>query len=169
MPWKCATCGVDHDDLPTCFGCEAPWRELVAESEFESRVELTRDQCVIDGSVFFVRGHLEIPIAGHPETLALAVWSSLSEQSFCHMCDRWDVEDRHHDPAYFGWLSSRLPVYPDTVNLKLSVQTSPRGSVPQFTTEQTDHPLSVDQHHGISIDRWREIAHGFMEHFKVTS
>ena len=124
MPWKCATCGVEHDDLPTCFGCEAPWRELVAESEFESRVELTRDQCVVDGSVFFVRGHLEIPIVGHPETLVLAVWSSLSEQSFCHMCDRWNDDDRHYDPPYFGWLSSRLPVYPDTVNLKLSVQTN---------------------------------------------
>ena len=162
MPWKCATCGIEHEDLPGCFGCEAPWRELVPEAEFEGRVDLNRDQCVVDERVFFIRGHLPIPILGTDETLELAVWSSLSEKSFLHMCDRWTDGDRGSDPPYFGWLSSRLPGYPETVNIKLSVQSRSPGLVPIFTTEQTGHPLAVDQHRGITVERWHFLVHEFM-------
>lgn len=165
MTWKCKICDSLQDELPTCFGCEAPWREFVESAhEFEQRVELTNDQCVVDEKHFFIRGHLEIPIVGRSETLALAVWSSLSETSFLHMTGRWNDADRENDPPYFGWLSSRLPFYPDTVNLKLSVQSQAPGWVPLFTTEPTNHPLSVDQHQGITIERWHELAHTFMGH-----
>jgi hypothetical protein len=37
---------------------------LVAEGEFEQRVALTKDQCIVDGKVFFIRGHIELPIVG---------------------------------------------------------------------------------------------------------
>lgn len=165
MPWKCNLCDACHDGEPTCFGCEAPWRAFVAsENEFEQRVELTRDQCVVDEKFFFVRGHLVIPIIGNSEPLELAVWASLSEKSFRHMCDRWSDADRENDAPYFGWLSSYLPVYPDTVNLKLSVQSRAPGLVPLFTTEPTDHPLAVDQHQRISVERWHELAHAFLGH-----
>lgn len=163
MSWKCHTCGLAHEELPTCFGCEAPWRELVPEAEYEQRVELTKDQCVVDGKTFFVRGHLSIPITGHTQTLELAVWSSVSEQSFCHMCDRWDDADRGEDPPYFGWLCSRLPGYPETLHLKLSVQSRAPGLVPLFQTEPGPHPLAVDQHEGITIERWHELVHAFVD------
>lgn len=164
MSWKCHTCGSTHEDLPTCFGCEAPWRDLVPEAEREQRVDLTQDQCVVDEKHFFIRGHLCIPIIDPPQTqmLELAVWSSLSEKSFCHMCDRWEDADRGDDPPYFGWLSSRLPGYPDTLHLKLSVQNRAPGLVPLLFTEHTEHPLSMDQHNGITVERWHELVHVFM-------
>lgn len=94
MTWKCHTCGLERDEVPDCFGIEAPWRALGPEHEFSNRVELTVDQCVVDRQTFFVRGHIEIPIHNHPEPLSFSVWSSLSEQSFVHMCERWDALDR---------------------------------------------------------------------------
>lgn len=159
MNWKCPTCAEEPADLALCFGSEAPWRELVSESEFAQRVDLTRDQCVVDEKAFFVRGHIEIPIVGHSETLAFSVWTSLSEKSFLHMCDRWLSPDRAGDTPYFGWLSSSIPVYPDTINLKLSVQSRAPGLVPLFTVERCNHPLSFDQQHGISMRRWHELVH----------
>jgi hypothetical protein len=159
MIWQCPDCGRTHDDLPVCFGIEAPWRALVPEKEFDSRVELTPDQCVVDESQFFVRGHIEIPIHGHDEPLSFSVWSSLSEQSFLHMCDRWEEPDRGLDPPYFGWLCNSIHVYPSTLHLKLSVQSRAQGLTPLFTVEPTDHPLAIDQHHGITIARWHELAH----------
>jgi hypothetical protein len=159
MGWKCKTCGVEHDDVPSCFGIEAPWGALVPEEEFAQRVELTADQCVIDDKVFFVRGHIEIPIHESPELLAFSVWSSLSETSFLHMCERWEATDRAFDPPYFGWLSSSVHVFPNSLHLKLSVQSRRPGLTPLFIVEPSDHPLSIAQHQGISIERWHELAH----------
>jgi hypothetical protein len=159
MTWKCRTCGLEHDDVPNCFGIEAPWRALVPKHEFSKRVELTADQCVVDRQTFFVRGHIEIPIHNHPEPLSFSVWSSLSKQSFVHMCERWDAPDRASDPPYFGWLCSQIVVYPSTIHLKLSVQSRPPGLTPLFTLEPTEHPLAIDQDQGISIKRWHELAH----------
>lgn len=162
MNWKCATCGKEEVDLPLCFGAEAPWRFLVPESEFTDRVDLTKDQCVVAEKAFFIRGHIEIPIHGQPEPLAYSVWSSLSEKSFLHMSDRWVSKDRASDAPYFGWLSSSTPVYPDTIHLKLSVQSRAPGLTPLFAVELTDHPLSQDQRHGITAQRWHEIAHSLL-------
>lgn len=159
MTWTCQTCGVEHADIPLCFGIEAPWRAFVPEAEFNQRVQLTPDRCIIDRQHFFIRGHIEIPIHNYPEPLAFAVWSSLSEKSFLHMSERWEAPDRASDPPYFGWLCSPIAVYPSTIHLKLSVQSRPPGLTHIFTLEPTEHPLAIDQRNGISIDRWHQIAH----------
>jgi hypothetical protein len=36
------------------------------------------------------------------------VWSSLGEDSFERMADRWHAPDRDRDPPYFGWLCSPI-------------------------------------------------------------
>lgn len=161
MTPKCQTCGNAHEEIPTCFGIDTPpWRDMdIPESELDARVDATRDQCVVDDQHFFVRGHIDIPIHGFHEPLTFSVWSSLSEQSFLHLSNRWDDCDRDSDPPYFGWLSSPIWIYPSTINLKLSVQSRKPGLTPLFTVEPTDHPLAMDQHHGISIERWHELAH----------
>ncbi|MBS0266089.1 MAG: DUF2199 domain-containing protein [Planctomycetes bacterium] len=142
-----------------CFGIDAPWRALVPEIEFERRVHLNADLCVVDEQHFFIRGHIEIPIHDYPEPLAFSVWSSLSESSFHHMGERWEAPDRAFDPPYFGWLCSPIACYPSTIHLQLSVQSRPAGYTPLFTVEPTQHPLALEQHNGISIERWHEIAH----------
>ena len=162
MKWQCSICGVEHETVPLCFASEPPWRALLPESEFEQRVKLTVDQCVVDEKHFFIRGHIEIPIHEYPESLAFSVWSSLSEQSFVHMAERWDAPDRESDPPYFGWLCSSISVYPQTIHLKLSVQSRAPGLVPLFTVEPSDHALSMDQRNGITIERWKEMAHHLM-------
>jgi hypothetical protein len=159
MSWKCKTCGLEHDDLPLCFGFDAPWPMLVPEDEFDRRVELFPDLCMVDGTAFFIRGHIEIPIIDHPDSFCLSVWSSLSKESYEHVKDRWVSPDRGNDPPYSGYLSSAIPVYPDTIHLKLAVQTREPGLIPLMTVEQNKHPLALDQHRGISIQRWHELAH----------
>jgi hypothetical protein len=161
--WKCPVCGAKHSEIPLCFGSEAPWWMLVPEAEFEKRVELTKDQCVVDEKHFFIRGHIEIPIRDCSHQFSFSVWSSLSEQSFLHMSERWESPDRETDTPYFGWLSSSIRIYPDTINLKLSVQSRALGLVPLFTLEPTNHPLSLDQRNGISVERWHRIAHELLD------
>jgi hypothetical protein len=159
MSWKCTICGIEHPDAPPSFGIEAPWRAFVPEVEFSRRVELSADQCVVDGKTFFIRGIIQIPVRNSSQTLDFSVWSSLGEQSFRHMCDRWECCDREYDPPYFGWLCSPINVYPNTVHLKLSVQPRRPGLAPLFTVEPTAHPLAIDQREGITPARLNEIAH----------
>lgn len=124
--WTCVICKSEHSSLPLCFAAEAPWRALAAEAEFDDRVELTKDQCVVDGRHFLIRGHVELPIIATTDTLAWSVWCSLSEKSFRHMTERWEDPARDGD-GYFGWPSSPIPVYPSTIHLKTNVRPEARS------------------------------------------
>ncbi|WP_083805523.1 DUF2199 domain-containing protein [Asticcacaulis excentricus] len=144
--------------MPLCFGIDAPWRAFAADDEFERRVFLNKDQCVVDDRHFFIRGHIRIPILKKQDYLEFSVWSSLSEDSFCHMSDRWDALDRADDTPYFGWLCSPIRSYGSVIELPLSVQCREPGLVPIFTVTQKDHPLAIDQSNGITIAQWHKMA-----------
>lgn len=58
----------------------------------------------------------------------------------------------------FGWLATRLPYEPDTINLKTMVYIRRVGIRPYIELEPTDHPLAVEQRRGITIGRVQEIA-----------
>ncbi len=156
--WTCKLCGAQSEEAPFCFGAEAPWRELVAEGDFEKRVELTKDQCVVHDKAFFIRGHVEIPILGLDEPFRWSVWCSLSEPSHQRVCERWDDSSRKGD-SYFGWLSTDIPTYPNTINLESTVLSRELGRVPLVIIQECDNPLFADQEKGISLDRTHEIAH----------
>ena len=59
---------------------------------------------------------------------------------------------------YFGWLSSSVPGYPETLKLETMVHTRAVGVRPRIELEPTDHPLAVEQREGITRERVREIA-----------
>ncbi len=155
----CATCGTFHAELPMCYGVPAPdyWEILPAE-EREQRGEMNTDLCIIDHTDFFVRGHLEIPVQDSEEVFIYAVWVSLSEKNFARTLELWEKPEREKEPPYFGWLSTSLPGYPETLNLKTMVHTRAVGVVPFIELEPTDHPLAIEQRQGISRDRIQEIA-----------
>ena len=154
--YVCATCGAFHAELPLCYGTPAPdlWETLSAAEQGE----LTPDLCSIDHASFFVRGHLEIPIQGTDELFIYAVWVSLSETNFARTRALWNDTARAQEPPYFGWLSTSLPGYPETLNLKTLVHTRAVGQVPRIELEPTDHPLAVEQREGITWEGIREIA-----------
>jgi hypothetical protein len=86
------------------------------------------------------------------------VWVSLSLENFERMLELWETPGRESEPPYFGWLSTALPCYPDTLNLKTHVHTRPVGERPFIELEPTDHPLAVEQRNGITMARVREIV-----------
>lgn len=160
MPgFRCRRCGELHDELPMHYGptAPAPWF-MIPEEEREQRCLLSSDQCIIDDKHFFIVGNLEIPVAGVPERFSWDVWVSLSEKSFARACALWDKQGRESEPPYFGWLSTALPCYPDTLLLKTMVHTREVGVRPRIELEPTDHPLAVEQREGITLARVQEIA-----------
>jgi hypothetical protein len=157
--FTCHHCGGVHEGLPFSFGADAPiYYYGIPEAERERRTSLTSDQCVIDGEHYFVRGCLDVRILDSAEIFSWGVWVSLNERNFTRMTELWNTAGRESEPPLFGWLSSRLPGYPDTTILKTQVHTRPIGERPFIELEASDHPLSVEQRSGITFARARQIA-----------
>ncbi|MEK3983552.1 DUF2199 domain-containing protein [Paenibacillus sp. FSL K6-3166] len=155
---KCPHCNNELNELPLCYGVEAPQYFYTVPEE--KRTELTDDFCVIDEQHFFIRGHIEIPIIDSHEKFIWSVWASLSAENFLKSNELLLVEGREEEEPYFGWLSTELSIYPlTTLSLKTRVHTQEVGAVPLMELEQTDHPLAIEQREGISIERVKEIAH----------
>lgn len=166
----CQTCGQHHAELPFEFGAEAPALYfLIPEPERESHCDLTPDLCVIDGEHFFIRGGLEIPVVDGPHPFVWGVWASLSKASFRRAFEMWEVDGRESEPPCFGWLSTSLSLYPETLHLKTHVHTRPVGQRPFIELEPTDHPLAVEQRNGITMERVREIAARLMHEGQTPS
>lgn len=63
-----------------------------------------------------------------------------------------------HDYGCLLQARSSLPYKPSTLNLKALVHTQPVGERPLIELEETDHPISVEQHRGITMARVQQIA-----------
>jgi hypothetical protein len=157
--YTCRCCGRYHTELPLHYGAAAPvhWFAIPAD-ERPRRCQLSSDQCVIDDRHFYMVGNLEIPVLDTAELFSWDVWVSLSPANFVRACELWEQPGREAEPPNFGWLSTALPGYPDTVNLKTHVHTREVGRRPRIELEPTDHPLAVEQRAGITWDRVQEIA-----------
>ena len=156
--FRCSNCGELHEGSPS-FGFATPWHYTTLNDDEKRAVDLAEDTCVIthaEGVDRFVRCVLEVPIHGVAEPFLWGVWSSLSEESYRRCLETW--RDPEESDAWFGWFSNRLPVYPDTINLKCRVHPRKGGIRPWIELAPDDHPLAADFHQGIAPARAQQIA-----------
>jgi len=157
--FTCSCCGKRHEGSPS-FGYKAPiYYDQLSDEDKLAIGKLSDDLCEIEhpsGTDYFARAILEIPIHGVEQPFLWGVWVSLSQPSF----DRYKSTWGNHDETdrYFGWLSNRLPFYPDTINLKTHARPKNGGERPILAIEPTDHLLSIHARQGISIEQAQHIA-----------
>ena len=170
MAYQCATCGSIHEDVPTSFAADFPDRYAnMARVERDTRSVISSDQCIIDQMEFFVRGCLEVPILGAQEPFLWGLWASVREEAFDEISRSWETPDREKLYGPFkGRIANSPSVYPETLNLKVEILLQPVGTRPLFRLEEPDHPLTIEQQAGITLDRALELA-SFLLHAKVTS
>ena len=171
--FQCSVCGKTHEGVPS-FGAEAPWSyDRIPVDERNARGDLGSDDCIIDGTMFFVRGCIEIPVHGETDPLTWGVWVSLSEASHSQWIRSFDQERRSHIGPFFGWLNALLAPYPSTLNLKTRVHLRDHGLRPRVELEPTDHLLAVEQRNGISsarvADIYARVVHGEQPNASTTS
>ncbi len=150
--YKCSTCDGWHEGFPDVGYASPLYADEISEAERSKRLFLTSDLCVIDNEHFFIRCLLLLPVLGTSEAFGWGVWSSLSKTNFLRYQEHYD-EDMSDWAPMFGYLSNKLPDYPDTLSLHLSVQPQAAGQRPLLTLEPTDHPLSVEQRDGIALEK----------------
>jgi hypothetical protein len=164
LRWKCHSCEEWHTGPCLDFGFDAPhyWsgehqEETASAGPAGLRTFLTENYCAIDDRDFFVRGLIRLPIIGTTMSFCWGVWGSLSRANFQALREKHDDPERIELPPMFSWLSSRIPVYPETLSIKMHVRVRPPGERPHFELELTDHPLAQEYHHGITPERVKEI------------
>jgi hypothetical protein len=157
--FDCSVCGKRHNVLPLSYHAKAPVAvTAIPLEEFEKRIVITPDQCVIDGRDFYLRGRILVPIIGLDEPFVWGVWAEISPQNFIRANDLWDVAGREHEPGFPGWLNTELPIFGNTINLEVNVLTQPLGRRPHFAVSDPQHPLAIEQRNGIPLRRIEKIA-----------
>jgi hypothetical protein len=156
--FQCTVCGQTHDGLANGFGVAAPLAyERLGWLERRG-CKLGEETCVLRGDRYFVRGLVEIPVKRRKTPFVWNVWSTVAPDDFRTMLEHWISDARVGDPPWSGLLANDLSsVYPSTLNLKLAIRSRPVGQRPSLVLEAADHPLAVEQHEGITVDRVREI------------
>jgi hypothetical protein len=158
MDFLCSVCGERHE-LPLSYSVKVPMAVAgIPAEELEQRVVWTPEQCVIDGKDFYLRGRIPIPVDGLEEPLIWGVWAEVSPMNFMRSNELWQTEGREQEAAFPGWLQTEIPIYGNTVNLEVRVQTQVVGMRPHFGIVDEEHPLAVEQREGLLMERLEEIA-----------
>lgn len=173
LRWKCSGCDEWHTGPCLDFGYDSPyyWSKEYEEASHRAsllpgwskqrpKTFLNEDYCAIEDRDFFVRGVISLPIIGTGESLRWGVWGSLSRDNFSTLF-KMDEDKKYTElQPLFSWLSTQLPEYPDTLNLKMHAHIQEPKLRPLFELELTDHPLAQEYHKGITPERVKEIMLG---------
>ena len=159
--WIHNFCGQRYDTLPMSYAFSAPFNWFgVPEGERATRTKLSADICIIDDAEHYVRGCLEVPVLGTTECLIWGVWVSVSPGSLQYIQKRWNDTIAEDEPPRFGWLCNWISGYPEPREIQCHVYLRSGKLRPRVVLQPTDYPLPVEQHHGITLDRVKEIAAG---------
>ena len=158
----CSCCGKVHEGSPS-FSFDAPWQYAsLSEAQKETMGKLSSDFCTItheEGTDYFIRTTLEIPIHGVTEPFTWGVWVSLSEKSFRRYVETYD--NPVPGEGFFGWVCNNLPVYPNENSLATDVVIQGGGMRPKLylhSGSDEDEQVILDQLNGISVARAQELA-----------
>lgn len=160
--WLCAGCGEEHEGFVhlAALGPD-PW---TGEAKYEANADLrlngnfiSEDFCVMDGKYYFVRGVLEIPVRGMPDTFGFGCWSTLSRANFDKYLYGFDDGEYPDEGPWSGWLSNQLFGFVDTDPEPMWVYPQSNRQRPRFRIQNPAHPLAIAQTESITADRVLEI------------
>jgi hypothetical protein len=156
MPYICATCGREHQDLPH-IGSAAHYHWAV-ELAKDPNSPLTSNLCIIEGRDFFVHGVIEIPVHDYEYDFGWGVWVSHKQENFEIYRERFDATEIG---PFFGWLSTKIDYYCEpTLDLRTMAHYRGGGLRPRIVLEESSHPLYRQQRDGICLaEAWKIVHH----------
>jgi hypothetical protein len=164
MPFTCHCCGRVTDELPELAAILPDFVAGLEPAAQQRSVTRFGDFLRFDDGEeqhFFVRGLVELPIAGTDETWAYGAWTTLSAKSFDAARPLSEADEA--GGPFFGWFANRLAGWEDTLHLKARVHLRP-GIRARIELEPTDHPLALAQREGVSSKRIVELLGPALEH-----
>ncbi|MEZ4810771.1 MAG: DUF2199 domain-containing protein [Allomuricauda sp.] len=151
MGYYCSECGLYHRDIPFAYGANEPVSYFNLADKSNSTLD--KDLCIIDDKKYFIKGQIKIKVLDSENDFSWNVWVEIDKSDFDKEVEIWEEENRFLNEPYFGVLDTVLSCYPDTVGLKVSVQTQKKGTIPLITMEDSNHPLLLEQENAIDMNR----------------
>ncbi|RXH55287.1 hypothetical protein GRAN_4391 [Granulicella sibirica] len=130
----------------------------IPDTDWNERVMMTPDQCVIDGNTFYLRGRIPVPVIGLEEPFIWGVWAEVGPKDFLRANELWNTPGRESEAPFRGYLDTNVFLFGNTMNLEVWVQTQIVGHRPHFAIANEQHPLAIEQRDGITMERVVEIA-----------
>lgn len=156
--FACPTCGRIYRGSPKFTAESAPVSYfLIPRAQRESRCRANDVNCIIDKKSYFIRGALELSVAGLNDPFSWGVWVAISEASHTRWKKALNTFGRSSEALMPGWLNSWLPLYPQTLNLRVLVHLRDGPAEPFVELAPTDHPLAIEQRNGITQARAIEL------------
>ena len=160
--FKCSCCGEVHEGSPS-IAFKAPHQYASLPDEQKATIgKISSDFCTIareDGTDYFIRAVLEVPIHGIEQPFLWGVWVSLSEKSFKRYWDTYD--EPVEGDGFFGWLCNTPSVYPCESSRPADMYVQSGNQRPKVVLHRGDPETDqfvLDQVHGISLDRAQRLA-----------
>ena len=156
--FRCEICGTEHAGLPMDFAYRRPEHFLnVPEAERAQRTTNSDDLCVIDGKLHLLRGVLPIRVLGSDDEFRFGPWALVDRADFNRYVEAWRDGTEEAVAPFAGWLSGELLTYPGSNGLEVTVRLQGRAQRPAFQVRSEEHPLGIDQRHGITMARLHEL------------
>lgn len=160
--FKCSCCGDIHEGSPS-IGYRMPDQYAsLSEEQREAMGKISSDFCTVthdEGTDYFIRAVLEVPIDGVEEPFLWGVWVSLSEKSSHRYEETYDAPVA--GDGFLGWLCNAISAYPYEQARPADVVVQLGGQRPKVVLHRgdpEDDQLVIDQVNGISIARAQQIA-----------
>jgi len=160
--FKCTCCGEIHEGSPS-IGFKAPDQYASLSEEQKALMgKLSSDFCTItdeEGTDYFIRAILDVPIHGVQEPFLWGVWVSLSKKSFDRYRDTYDQPVA--GDGFFGWVCNVPTGYPTDSPRPADIHVQLGGERPKVVLHRGDRELDelvLDQVNGISIARAQQLA-----------
>jgi hypothetical protein len=130
----------------------------LTSDEKRGRVLESNDLCTLRGEAgpdrYFVRAVLPVRLVDGSGTAAWGLWAEVSETDLTVICDQWDAPDQSATPLMIATLANRVPGYPDTVGLPVSLQLTGPTSRPTLSfSRDSIHPFALECMAGVSAHR----------------
>lgn len=159
----CSCCGKEITGLPLDYSMRLPDNILaLPHSEHDNVSQPIKSLISYNDEEFYIRGVIPIEVKGTDDYLVFGVWVEVEEEGYHRAYEAWvESHDKKaiFEGAIIGRLANEFPtaLYPDTFNHLLAIFDRPEIAA-QCLLKETDHPFSLEQYEGVTIERVHEIA-----------
>lgn len=160
----CSCCGEALTGLPLDISIGYPDRIMIMSDADKVKYVSSPSRSMLNwrNKEFFIRGLIEIPILETENYFCYGAWTQVSKKDYKKFLKAWVKSKREDDTVkehiYGHFACMMIPIlYPDAYGLQVAIcDRSDRAA--GFVLEPTEHPLSLEQHNGITMERVHEIV-----------
>jgi len=105
----------------------------------------------------------KFPVRDSDQVFLWGLWAKVWEKDYDELSESWEEQGREDSHGPFkARLANRLAVYPNTLDLKVTIRVQPVGQRPLFFVEEEDHPLAIAQRLGMSMEETQDLVARFI-------